>query len=311
MNKVVIAGAGPVGLMTALKLGMAGIPVDVLEKNAALSKAPRAVGYHGAALAALKRTPVYKEAAKIGFSGNGICWRKPLVKDPEGGMKLGDIIASLAFAANEETRDTEGMGVLYLPQSELTELIYKAAIDTGLVKVHFNRELCDINESETSVTAVARTPSGELEKFRGLFLVGADGGRSATRHLLKIQFKGHGWPERLVALDALLEDKHLDPVYPTSMVIHPVHFGLITPLKPVKPGQKTLYRCTIALDKDDPRTDDEIVSESSLNSLMDSFVPGPRPLDVDVLSSSAYRTQQLCAFTMRRGRCVLAGDAGI
>ncbi|KAE8364851.1 FAD/NAD(P)-binding domain-containing protein [Aspergillus caelatus] len=309
MERVIVVGAGPVGLMTALKLATVGIAVDVIEKNAELSRQPRAAGYHGAALAALKRTPVYKEAAKLGFSGNGICWRKPLVEDGEGGMKMGDIIASLPFASNEETRDDHGMGILYLPQSQLTELLYKAALQTGLVKVSFNRELSEIHQGESSVTAVVRNLDGGLEKFKGIFLVGADGGKSATRKILNIHFKGHSWPERLIAVDALLEDKHLDPVFPTSMVIHPVHFGLITPLEPVQPGKKTSYRCTIAVDPNDKRTDAELVSEENLMTFLDVLAPGPRPLDVKILNSSAYRTHQLCAFTMRKGRCLLAGDA--
>ncbi|KAE8382503.1 FAD/NAD(P)-binding domain-containing protein [Aspergillus bertholletiae] len=308
-KQVIVVGAGPVGLMTALKLGTAGIAVQVIEKNAELSRAPRAVGYHGAALAALKRTPVYKEAAKMGFSGNGICWRKPLVEDGEGGMKMGDIVAALPFASNNETRDDHGNGVLYLPQSQLTQLLYNAALQTGLVKVHFNLELCEIHESEDSVTAVARNLGGELEKCQGVFLVAADGGKAASRKILNIRFKGHSWPERLIAVDALLEDKYLDSILPTSMVIHPVHFGLVTPLEPVQPGKKTLYRCTIAVDPNDERTDAELVSESNLMTFMDIIAPGPRPLDAKILNSSAYRTHQLCASTMRKGRCILAGDA--
>ncbi|OGM47706.1 hypothetical protein ABOM_004305 [Aspergillus bombycis] len=309
VKKVIVVGAGPVGLMTAMKLAMAGIPVDVVEKEEKLSQQPRAVGYHGAALAALKKTPVYEEAAKLGFSGNGICWRKPLVDDGEGGMKMGDIIASLAFASNEETRDDHGNSVLYLPQSQLAELIYQAAVQTGLVTVHFSREVSEVHDHGNSVTVISRSPNGETVPFKGIFVVGADGGRSAIRKILKIPFKGHSWPERLIALDLLLEDKHLDTEFPTSMVIHPVHFGLITPLEPVQPGKKTLYRCTIAVSPDDGRTDEELVSHSNLTALLDIFAPGPRPLDVKILNSSTYRTHQLCATTMRKGRCILAGDA--
>lgn len=309
-KKVIIVGAGPVGLMTALKLAMEGISSDVIEKNAKLSQQPRAVGYHGAALAALKRTPVYKEAAELGFTGSGICWRKPLIEDGEGGMKMGDIIASLAFASNEETRDGNGHGVFYLPQSRLTELLYKEALKTGLVNVSFDRELCEIHDNEHSVTAVTRNLGGVLETFKGAFLVGADGGKSATRKLLNIPFKGHSWPERLVAMDVLLEDKYLDPVFPTSMVIHPINFGLVTPLEPVHPGKKTLYRITIAINPNDDRPDEELVSEASLRSHLNILAPGPRPLDIEILNSSPYRTHQLCAFTMRKGRCLLAGDAG-
>ncbi|KAL1884609.1 hypothetical protein Plec18167_002199 [Paecilomyces lecythidis] len=308
-DKVIVIGAGPVGLMTALRLAQVGIRADVIEKEEDLSQQPRAVGYHGGALIALKRTAVYEKAKKAGFTGKGICWRKPLIDDGPNGKKLGDIIAHLPFAGNEDTIDEQGNPVLYLPQPKLTRLFYEACIETGLVNVFFKRELCDLHNDLDSVTAIARNAEGGLESYRGAFLVGADGGKSATRKLLKIPFKGHSWPERIVAIDLLMEDKNIDPAFYTSMIIHPINFGLVTPLEPIKDGQKTLYRCSIAVDPKDPRTDEELVSDAHVKYILDKFAPGPRPLDVQILNASPYRTHQVCASTMRRGRCLLAGDA--
>jgi 2-polyprenyl-6-methoxyphenol hydroxylase-like FAD-dependent oxidoreductase len=42
---VIVAGAGPVGLFTALRLAQAGIPVIVVEALAEIIRSPRAVGY--------------------------------------------------------------------------------------------------------------------------------------------------------------------------------------------------------------------------------------------------------------------------
>lgn len=308
-SKVIVVGAGPVGLMTALKLAQVGISVVVIEKEKELDKKPRAVGYHGGALLALKRTAIYEEAKRLGFTGNGICWRKRLADDGNGGKKMGDIIAYLPFAGNEQTVDEVGNAVLYLPQPKLTELFHEAALRTGLVKVHFNTELCDLRNEDDSVTAIAKNSDGKLESFHGTFLVGADGGKSVTRKLLGIQLKGHSWPERLVAIDILLEDKNLHPIYPTSMIIDPVNFGLVSPLAPPQTGKKTLYRCTAAVNPNETCTDEELTSESHLTRLLNIMAPGPRPLDVTILNASAYRTHQLCASSMRRGRCLLAGDA--
>ena len=43
---VVVAGAGPVGLITALKIARAGIPVTVLDSEPGIITWPRAVVYH-------------------------------------------------------------------------------------------------------------------------------------------------------------------------------------------------------------------------------------------------------------------------
>ena len=45
-DPVLVAGAGPVGLVTALLLAGAGVPVRVFEKREALSRASRASTFH-------------------------------------------------------------------------------------------------------------------------------------------------------------------------------------------------------------------------------------------------------------------------
>lgn len=45
IQKVVVVGAGPVGLLTALMLGQKGISVDVLESLNEVNKSPRGLAY--------------------------------------------------------------------------------------------------------------------------------------------------------------------------------------------------------------------------------------------------------------------------
>lgn len=50
IEKVVVVGAGPVGLLTALMLGQKGIAVDVLEASHEVNNAPRGLAYGPAAV---------------------------------------------------------------------------------------------------------------------------------------------------------------------------------------------------------------------------------------------------------------------
>lgn len=68
-NNVLIAGAGPVGLAIALRFALAGIVVDVVEKESRLGEEPRAVAYYASALIALN---------KMGVKGGGIGNRSKL-----------------------------------------------------------------------------------------------------------------------------------------------------------------------------------------------------------------------------------------
>lgn len=45
LKKVIIVGAGPVGLLVAYMLGQRGIAVDVLESEDKLNDSPRGVAY--------------------------------------------------------------------------------------------------------------------------------------------------------------------------------------------------------------------------------------------------------------------------
>jgi 2-polyprenyl-6-methoxyphenol hydroxylase-like FAD-dependent oxidoreductase len=45
IGRVIVVGAGPVGLLTALFLGGKGIPVDVLEGNHHVDNSPRGLAY--------------------------------------------------------------------------------------------------------------------------------------------------------------------------------------------------------------------------------------------------------------------------
>lgn len=303
-DRVLISGAGPVGLLTALRLGQAGIKVDVIEKEEHLSERPRANGYYEAALLALEKARVLESVIDAGFSTYGLCWRKPLVDDGSGSKIMGDFIAKLTFP----DLDGLGSGVIY-PQSELVKLLFREVVATGFVTFHFGRELCGIREEGDSVLATARTRDGKEEYFQCAFLVGADGAKLATRRLLDIPFKGYTWPERIVAIDVLMENKDIDLRVHTSLIVDPINYGILSPLDKPQAGKKTLYRCSIAVDLLDTRFDDELAAEASVMPLLEKMIPSPRPLDIEVKKVSLFKMHQLCASTFRRGRCVLTGDA--
>ncbi|GIC93648.1 uncharacterized protein Aud_010136 [Aspergillus udagawae] len=305
-STVVIIGAGPVGLLTALRLAQSGIKVDIVEKEEGLGDAPRACSYYAAALHALQKANVLDDIKSTGFTTSGLCWRGPLADDGNGGKRLGEMLACLPIVG---TNDWDH-GVVNLQQSKLAGLFYKKAVETGLVKVHFGLQLKGIQQDADSVTATVIRADGSHETtFHASFLVGADGGRSTTRKLLGIHYKGHSWPERLVAIDILIKDAEFDDNYPSSLFVDPVNWGLVTPLEKPQREKETLWRCTVALDPSDQRGDDQVVAEKSIRSLLSNVVPGHQLDTATVVRASPYRVHQLCATTLNSGRCVLVGDA--
>lgn len=310
-RSVLVVGAGPVGCLTALKLAQAGIQVDIIERLSATSESPRACGYFGAVQFFLNEIGMYSKVREDGFMTRGLCWRKKPVDDGKGGKKFGDTIAIQPLCAPDDENFELGAGLLNLPQADLNKLFLREALKTGLVRVQFNTELHTIVENTPDgVVVLARnTETGEDKQYKAKYLVAADGARSSTRKALGLPFPGHTWPERLISTNVLVKNE-LDAVWHTYYVLDQVNFTVVTPLQRPVPGQTTLWRFTMAADPEDPRSDEELATDANILSLYERSMAGSRPLKVQIKDRAVYRIHQRLSPTMRKGNCLLAGDAG-
>ena len=68
------------------------------------------------------------------------------------------------------------------------------------VEVLFDHEVIDVAQSADAVTVQVRGPSGVISQHSGVYLIGADGGRSTVRRRSGITFEGFTWPERFIVL---------------------------------------------------------------------------------------------------------------
>jgi len=75
MTAVLIVGGGPVGLMTALGLARAGVPVTVLEAEDDIVYSPRAISYAWPILAGLNHFGVLDDMIAAGHTIDERCWR--------------------------------------------------------------------------------------------------------------------------------------------------------------------------------------------------------------------------------------------
>lgn len=297
MSNVLIVGAGPVGLFTALRLGQRGVKVDVFEKSIQPDQSPRAAGYYGPILTLFKESGLWDAASTEGYEENGLLFRSLPVDNGNGGKTFGK---QLGYIQDKQ---------LMLPQSKLAAIIKNAAVGTGNVTIHYHAEATAIEEDGNSVTLnVKNLGSGEMENFKGVYLVGSDGGRSTIRSLLKIPFPGHTWPERVITTNVTRVSDEMSHVAP-HFIIDPVNWSVVVPLSPPKLGQPSLWRYAIAVDSKDPRTDEELLAPENIESLYEKVMVGKRPLEYEVNQKTIYHLHQRLASTMKRGRCLLVGDA--
>ncbi|KUL87609.1 hypothetical protein ZTR_05878 [Talaromyces verruculosus] len=280
-NRVIIAGAGPSGLFLSYKLAKSGIKVDLVERLPEISDAPRAAGYYGAPLLALKDAGLLHLAAQRGYVARALGWRTAVQDDGHGNKTWGRLLCNIPFTQGAQERPE--MGMLLLPQPKLCELL-KEQIDVlndmqpESVKYHFHSELSNVHDDGHGVTVSVRNPkTGNERKLRGVLFVGADGAKSKARQSLGIKLQGHTWPERMIAADVLLRNVDVPPLTQTHFVVHPVHFAMVIPLERPVEGEMTLWRFSMATDPTDNSTEAELLQEENLARLFENYMVGPRP----------------------------------
>ncbi|ORW32563.1 FAD-dependent oxidoreductase [Mycobacterium paraense] len=169
---IVIAGAGPNGLMLACELALAGIRPVVLDGLPGPSLEPKANGLVGQVVRMLDMRGLYRE-----FSGD------PNPPQPVYGW----IFAAMTL--NFLGMPDNPMYALAIQQPRVVRLLEKRARDLG-VDLRWGHELTGLRKEPNSVELTVSSPEREYRITAG-HLVGADGGRSLVRKTVGIDFPGY------------------------------------------------------------------------------------------------------------------------
>ncbi|TLP62403.1 FAD-dependent monooxygenase [Microbispora triticiradicis] len=168
---VLIAGAGPNGLMLACELSLGGVRPIVLERLPDNTKENRANGLVGQVVRALDRRGLYER-----LSGGAEPPR------PSPAFVFGALPLELSRL------DDNPMYGLAVPQRRVEQVLEERARELG-VEILRGHELTGLAQDEDGVTVEIAGPEGPYT-LRTRFLVGADGGHSRVRKLCGIGFPG-------------------------------------------------------------------------------------------------------------------------
>ena len=285
LDGVIVCGAGPVGLITALKLAKLGVPVTVLDAAAQIADEPRAVVYHAPVVRELDQLGLLDDLRKVGFLKSSYhFWTLDR-----------RLLAFLDFAVLRP-EDTAYPFNLHLGQPMLAAVVLDHLLQMPGASVRWNHRVTAIAQDDEGVTLTIDTPEGE-ETLRAPWMVGADGARSGVRKALGLTFEGVTWPEWFVATNVNFDFQAHG--FGQSNVVHDPHHWAIIP----KIDQSNLWRCTYREDEGMPEAEVR-ARVPERYALFHPDLPAVTPDQV-----SPYRVHNRTVDSYRQGRVLMAGDA--
>lgn len=287
MDPVIIAGAGPSGLVLALCLARHSVPTVLLDETEKDAELP----------AAAERTVVLGPHAAGLLARLGV----PPVEPDGTGWTAWRTLRRRQQAVRVEFGKDGGPSPVHIAQHLLERRLRDAlAGQSRLARIVPGSRVGELEQDDRGVTV--RTGGSAGTRWRGSYLVGCDGPRSTVRKQLGVRFPGRTAVDRH-AVAAL----RVELPYPGEALLHrdpPVAaMGLEVTARPLPGG---VWRVDWMLPERDERlTADELVAR--IRGTLAAWCGDVPPYEL--LGSCEYTMHQRLALNWRVGRVFLAGDA--
>lgn len=208
-TEVLVVGAGPVGLWTALMLAEAGVEVIIVDREERTAARSYACALHPRTL-------------KL-FQSMGLL--RPL-------LEMGRRIQTVAFYEGSERRaelnlpELVGDFLLIVPQNQLEKLLEQRLLESG-VAVQWSHRFDDLSQEEEGVTVAIEELGGtgtgyivphwestvkNRRNLQAQFLIGADGHHSLVRQRLGLRYEQTGDRQVFAAFEFECEPPIADEV---------------------------------------------------------------------------------------------------
>ena len=282
---VVVVGAGPVGLATALDLELQGVPVLLLDEDDTVSIGSRGVCYAKRALEILDRYGVGDAVCSKGVSWN----------------------VGRTFFREEEVynfnlvpeADHHRPGMVNLQQYYLEEYLAARAASRPGIELRWKNKLVSVTQGGKGVTLKVETEDG-FYTVETDWLIAADGARSPVRRMLGLDVEGKIFMDRFLIADVVMKAE-----FPAE------RWFWFDP--PFHPGQSVLlhkqtdsvFRIDFQLGWDaDP--EEEKKPENVLPRIK-AMLGDDREFDLEWVSVYTFQCRRMASFN--HGRVLFVGDA--
>jgi len=291
-DRVIVIGAGPVGLTLSLALAQDSVPVCVIEALADdnfLEQVPRAGTNHPATLELFERIGLYEKLEPRGIIA-------PLFHYWD--RHQNKLIAEFDHAHLKD--DVRFPYVLQCERIKVVEEALKLAKAHPNIEVRLSTTFTSFEQNADGVTARVTNAAGEQESIRGAYLVSGEGARSVVRKELGIEFEGFTYPDRTLNIEVAYDfRKH--GYTERNYISDPDEWSNLFHWK----GPPDRWRVHFPTE---PSEDPEALQQpNALQARLRKLIPNKR--DYDIVTSNLYTVHQRVAKKFRGGRAILAGDS--
>ena len=285
-DRVVVVGAGPVGLTAALALARRNIPVTLLTAEKEPVKELRGSTFHPPTLDLLDEFGVVNRMIETGLQAP--TWQ---FRDRETGPVATFDLSLLAEDTNHPYR-------VQCEQWKLMRFLEEELRKVPGVDIRFGHEAIKVEQDDNSATVLANTDTRE-QAVTGRYVVAADGAHSTVRQSLAIEFEGFTYPELfLIASTDFPFENTMTGIAYVNYIADPFEWLVLLRV----PG---LWRVLVPAPENATRG--FLLSDESLQGVLQRVVQRAEPYAI--AHRSLYHVHQRVAKDFRSGRVFLAGDA--
>jgi 3-(3-hydroxy-phenyl)propionate hydroxylase len=291
-DRIVVIGAGPVGLCLSLALAQAGLRVCLVEAlgdDNFLEQVPRAGTNHPATLEMLDRLGLYEKLEPRGIIAPVFhYWDRA----------EGKRIAAFDHACLKE--DTRFPYVLQCERIKIVEEALKMAKAHPNIDLHLKTEFISFEQDADGVKAHVVNEAGEKQTFEGRYLVSGEGARSIVRKDLGIAFEGFTYDDRTLNIEVAYDFRQHGYAH-RNYISDPNEWSNLFHWK----GPPDRWRVHFPTD---PKADEAaLMRPEVLQAQMQRFLPTGKPFDI--VGCNLYVVHQRVADKFCSGRAILAGDS--
>ncbi|WP_205346978.1 FAD-dependent monooxygenase [Pseudonocardia broussonetiae] len=299
--RVIVVGAGPVGLTLAIDLGRRGIPVTVVERKAAPADLPKMERSNARTMELFRRLGIADRVRAVGLPADvpmDVYVTTRVVDEPILHLAYPSPAeaAELARATHDGSLPLESQQLV--SQYALEPLLRDVAQEQPTVDLRYGCDVASFAQDADGVTARLTRADGGTEELRAEYLVGCDGGASTVRKALGIALSGKGGLATL--RQVFFRSPDLIERVPVAGRARHFYFA---------DGDARMIGTAMVVQGDQRH----FTFHTGLPEDTD-FVPVIRekigaPVEVEVLAVTSWTLHLLVADRYRDGRVLLAGDS--